>query len=46
MVPILLDQSGSAQGVEQNVAFFVGAGSGKMLLGIEHSRFGAIIGLR
>ena len=45
MVPILLNQPCSAQGVEQNVAFLVGARRRKMLLGIEHSRFGAIIGL-
>ena len=45
MVPILLDQPGSAQGIEQNVAFLVRARRRKMLLGIEHPRFGAIIRL-
>ena len=45
MVSVLLDQPGTAQGIEQNVAFLVRARRRKMLLGIEHPRFGAIIRL-
>ena len=45
MDSILLDQSCSAQGIKQNVAFLIGAGGGKMLLSVEHTCFGAVIGL-
>ena len=41
----LLDEPCTPEGIKQKVAFFIGAGGGKMLLGIEHPRLGAVIGL-
>ena len=35
MVPILLDETGTPEGVEQDIAFFIGAGGGEPLLCIE-----------
>ena len=41
----LLDEPCPTEGVEQQIAFFIGPGGGKMLLGVKRSRLGAVIGL-
>lgn len=41
----LLDEPCPTEGVEQQIAFFIGPGGGKMLLGIKHPCLGAVIGL-
>ena len=41
----LLDEPCTPEGIKQDVTFLICPGGGKMLLGIEHPRFGAIIRL-
>ena len=41
----LLDQPCTPEGVKQKVAFFIGAGGGKVLLSVKHPCLGAVIGL-
>jgi len=41
----LLDEPCTPEGIKQDVTFLICPGGGKMLLGVKHSRLGAVVGL-